>query len=118
MNRSDDVQHKGQNNKDKRKNRSQLSELGIPGLGLSLGQEIISAAGNRAGQARAFTALHQNDHGDGKAGEKLEDGKNDLKSRHVFQSFRNNHFSQLTGVYHRAIDNSRVFSLKSIQKKE
>ena len=85
---SDEVQHKGHDNESGGEPRRGLRKLFVPGLGLALGEEGLGAAGDRTGETGALSALHKNNHGNGKAGEKLEDCKNDLNSRHVFQSFR------------------------------
>ena len=79
---SDDVQDKGEHNEDEGKDRRELGELGVPGLGLSLGQEVVGAAGDRTGETGALSALHQNDHGEGKAGNQLKNRKNNGNGRH------------------------------------
>ena len=51
-----------------------LGELGVPGLGLVLGQEGVRAAGNGAGQTGGLTGLQQN-HSDQKQGQQNHDNR-------------------------------------------
>lgn len=85
---SDQVQQQGQQNEGQSEPLGGLSQLCVPGLGLALGEEGLRAAGDGAGKTRALAALHQNDNGDGQAGEKLNNGENYGEYRHLFQSFR------------------------------
>lgn len=88
INTSDQVQQQGQQNKGQSEPLGGLGQLCVPGLGLALGEEGLRAAGDGAGKSCALTALHQNNNGDGQAGEKLKNGENDGEYRHLFQSFR------------------------------
>ena len=78
INRSDQAQDQGQHHKHDGDPLGHLGQLGVPGLGLVLGQEGVHAAGNGAGQARALAGL-EHDHGDqDQAAQKLNDGEGEL----------------------------------------
>lgn len=84
----DQVEYQREKNKRKCKPFGHLCKLGIESLCLALGEEGLSAAGDRAGQTCALTALHKHDNGDSKTGDNLKNSEDNGERRHLFQSFR------------------------------
>lgn len=64
--KSDEVQNERQNDENKCEPFGHLRKLRVKGLVLTLGEESLGAAGDRARKTGALAALHEHDNGDSK----------------------------------------------------
>ena len=79
----DDAQSQGQQNKSDSDPLGHLSQLGVQALGLVLGQEGVSTAGDGAGQASTLAGLQHNDSDQGQGQDHLEDSDSELHGKIV-----------------------------------
>lgn len=79
------MQRKSQDDESETDPLGGLGELRIESLGLALGEEGVSAAGDGAGEPGTLAGLEQDDDGYGEGGEKLQNRESDV---HFIQSFR------------------------------
>ena len=81
--RLDDAQSQGQQNESDSDPLGHLSQLGVQALGLVLGQEGVSAAGDGAGQAVALAGLQHDNSDQGQGQDHLEDSDSELHGKIV-----------------------------------
>ena len=74
----DDAQSQGQQNESDSDPLGHLSQLGVQALGLVLGQEGVSAAGDGAGQASTLAGLQHDNSDQGQGQDHLEDSDSEL----------------------------------------
>ena len=79
----DDAQSQGQHDESDGDPLGHLSQLGVQALGLVLGQEGVSAAGDSTGQASTLAGLQHNDSDQGQGQDHLEDSDSELHGKIV-----------------------------------
>ena len=82
---SDKVQRESEHDESQPDPLGGLGQLGVERLGLALGEEGVRAAGDGAGELRAFPPRRAADLRDGDGGDELQDGEEDF---HLYRSFR------------------------------